>query len=213
MSKQFENRLIPATQQVATASDSGCGHKKKALRPVCRLAEQHCANWCHGGICEGADTDPKTGRHFRWRAAGGFCLLALGGRCPYFESAILPMEKRKEWPTPLQGEAFRKGVRLYRGVFPETVIVEPETRKCPACGKRWIEARKRCCELCRIRRRRATELSKKRRWRNKGGGCPPVKEISSALVADPQGINCEVRCGPSAQPEIGPLTVLHGGCP
>jgi hypothetical protein len=204
-----QNPINLATEQVAASPTSGCEHKVKPLRPVCQLAEQYCSNWCHGGVCEGADIDPKTGRHFRWRTIGGFCLLALGGRCSYFESVVLPMGKRKEWPTPVQGEAFRKAARLYHLTFPETVVVEPETRKCPDCGKHRIEARKRCCEPCRIRRRRATEILKKRKWRNKGGGCPPVKEISSALVADPQGINSEFRCGLSAQPEIDPLTVLR----
>ena len=163
-----QNPINPATEQVAAASYSGCGPQVKALRPVCRLAEQYCSNWCHSDVCEGVDIDPKSGRHFRWRAAGGFCLLALGGRCPYFESAVLPMEKRKDWPTPLQGEAFRKAARLYHLAFPETTIVEPETRKCPDCGKHRIAARKRCCELCRIRRRRATKTLEQQRRRQKG---------------------------------------------
>jgi hypothetical protein len=77
---RIQNPINLATEQVAASPTSGCGHKVKTLRPVCRLAEQYCSNWCHGGSCEGADIDPKTGRHFRWRAAGGFCLLALGGR-------------------------------------------------------------------------------------------------------------------------------------
>jgi hypothetical protein len=161
-----QREKAPPARAAAPASEYE--HRLKRLRPVYRLAEQRCANWCIGGICEGADIDPKSGRHFRWRAAGWFCLLALGGRCPYFESAVLPMEKRKEWPNPLQGDAFRKAARLYRLAFPETVIVEPETRQCPNCGKHRIEARKRCCELCRIRRRRATKTSEQQRRRQEG---------------------------------------------
>jgi hypothetical protein len=206
MSKHSDSSLSPATPQVATSSSSEVENKVKALRPVCRLAEQYCINWCHGGICEGADIDPKTGRHFRWRAAGCFCLLELGGRCPYFEAAILPMEKRKEWPTPLQGEAFLKGVRLYRGVFPETIPVRSTSRMCPDCGKHPVEYRKRCCLECRIRRRKASDSANHRNWRIETGQRHTVKEISSALVADPQGMKSEVRCGLSAQSEIRPLT-------
>jgi hypothetical protein len=195
-----------ATQATADFS-SECGRKVKALRPVCRLAEQYCINWCHGGICEGVDINPQTGRHFRWRAAGGFCLLALGGRCPYFEAAVLPMETRKEWPTLIQGEAFRKAARLYHLTFPETVVVEPTTRKCPDCGKGFVQPKKQYCAKCRIRRRKATDALNHRNHRKQAAERHTKEEISSALVADPQAMNSEVRCGLSAWPEITPLTV------
>src|SRR5215475_6466224 len=87
---------------------------------VYKMAQAHCANLQRDGTCEGVDVDLRTGRHFRWRRAGCPCLLALDQRCPYFEQCVLPMETRDRWPTPIQGEAFRKAARLYHTVFPET---------------------------------------------------------------------------------------------
>jgi len=152
---------------LAKTLDRGSGK----LRSVYRLAEQHCANWCRGGTCEGAGVDLKTGRHFRWRRAGCPCLLALDQRCPYFETAVLSMERRgeKDWPTVTQGVAFREAARLYHVIFPETVGVEPATRKCPDCGKNRIGPRKRCCEECRIRRLRSAQTKAKQTWRKKRG--------------------------------------------
>jgi hypothetical protein len=93
------------------------------LRSVCKLAEEHCANLDRNGCCKGVDFAPKTGRHFRWRKAGCECLLTLRQRCPYFETAVLPMEKRRErdWPTIAEYAAFQAGAKIYHRVFQLTV--------------------------------------------------------------------------------------------
>lgn len=142
-------------------------HNIRQLRPVYRLAEEHCANWCRGGLCEGAATD-RTGRHLRWRTAGTPCLLGLGQRCPYFEHWVLPMDKRKEtdWPTFEEGVAFRGASRIYRLAFLPETLVEPRNRLCPDCGKYSLNPRQRCCSLCRKRRRRVTNTASQQKWRS-----------------------------------------------
>jgi hypothetical protein len=188
--KPMDKSFVPQTPIIAAVAQAvarSCSeHNDGKLRLVYRLAEGHCMNFLRGGTCEGADTDPRTGRHLRWRQAGGRCLLGLDCRCPYFEQAILPMESRKEWPTPLQGEAFRKAARLYHSVFPETVVTTPEVRKCPDCGKRSVEPRKRYCAECRTRRRKATDSENHRNHRKQVIERHTVKQIRSSLVADPQ---------------------------
>jgi hypothetical protein len=164
-------RNIPATEINGKAKPpSANGHTGK-LGGVYQQAKAHCANYCRDGTCVGTDCDLKTGRHFRWRAEGARCLLALDQRCPYFEESVLPMEKRREkdWPTFAQGEAFRKAARLYHDTFPETVPVQLADRMCPDCGKRRIEPRKRCCSECRIRRRKATNAANQRKWQKSQG--------------------------------------------
>jgi hypothetical protein len=165
------------------------------LGPVYKLAETHCANWCRGGICEGADVDLKTGRHFRWRRAGCPCLLSTDQRCPYFEQCVLPMEGRKEkdWPTFAQGEAFRKAARLYHAAFPETVTHPPDIRKCPDCGKRPVEPRKRYCSECRNRRRKATDAGNHRNWRKTTDHRHTVNENGSSLGAASRGAILDTR--------------------
>jgi hypothetical protein len=155
------------------------------LRPVYRMAEQHCANWCRGGTCVGVGFDIYTQRHFFITKEGSPCLLRLDRRCPYFELSVLPMEKRREkdWPTFAQGEAFREAGRQYHLAFPETAIVEPTTRRCPDCGKHRIEPRKRCCAQCRNRRRKATDSANHRNWRKERGRRHTVNENGSSLRA------------------------------
>jgi hypothetical protein len=182
------------------------------LRPVYRLAEAHCANWCRDGSCKGIDFDlQRGGRPFFNPALGGRCLLALDKRCPYFEEAVLPMETRREWPTPLQGEAFRKAARLYHSVFPETILVEPTTRKCPDCGKHQIGPRQRCCGGCRIRRARAKKTVRQRKWRQKAGDCRRFNEIRSSLRADSQGSFSNTRLIDPRKPSLASQTVYMEG--
>jgi hypothetical protein len=179
------------------------------LRPVYKLAEKYCANWCKGGICEGAEVDLKTGRHFRWRRAGCPCLLGLDQRCPYFEQSVLPMEQRKErdWPAFAEGEAFRKAARLYHSVFPETATVTPEVRKCPDCGKRSVEPKKQYCVQCRIRRRKATDSGNHRNWRKQTVQRHTKDENGSSLGAASRGTISDVRYPLSGTPNFDPLTV------
>ena len=105
-----------------TKTQASCCSRQE-LRSVCKLAEEHCANLERNGCCEGLDFAPETGRHFRWRKPGCECLLALRQRCPYFETAVLPMEKRKErdWPSAAEYEAFQTGAEIYHRVFQLTV--------------------------------------------------------------------------------------------
>ena len=216
-------------QQIDLSYSTGNGHssqgsrvpptppsngKDRKLLPVYRLAEQHCANWCRGGTCVGVGFDICAQRYCRITKEGGPCLLALGQRCPYFEKSVLPMETRgeKDWPTVVQGAAFREAARIYHLTFPETVAVQPTTRKCPDCGKHRIGPRKRCCVECRIRRRRASDTTKKRKWRNKGGHCPPVKENGSSLGADSRGANSKPAIIYQAHPILSPkLYYVAGG--
>ncbi len=173
---------------------SANGHAQK-LRSVFYQAKTHCVNFCSDGTCLGTGVDLLTACHFRWQKAGSRCLLALGQRCPYFEESVLPMEKRgeRDWPTFTQGKTFREAAQLYREAFPETVVVQPITRRCPDCGKHRIEPRKRYCAKCRIRRRKVTDTAKKRRWRNKGGQCPPVKQNGSSLGAASRATDSSTR--------------------
>jgi hypothetical protein len=134
------------------------------LRSCFLIAQRHCANFCRGGLCSGLDFR-SDGSALFFRKAGCPCLLQLGQRCPYFETAVLPMERRAAWPTPREGEVFREAARTYRLAFPETVVIEPATRKCPDCGKRFVEYRKRYCLECRKRRRKATNAAVNRNWR------------------------------------------------
>jgi hypothetical protein len=186
------------------------------LRPVLRLAEQHCVNWCRGGTSEGLDFDLENGgRLFRRWKAGGRCLLAFDQRCPYFEEAVLPMGKRgeRDWPTFAQGEAFRKAGQLYREAFPETPV-QPAGRMCSDCGKHPLGPRKRCCAECRIRRRKATNAANQRNWQKKGGHPNTVKENGSSLGAASRGADLDTRwegCdGQSNRRGLsGPLPVYH----
>lgn len=177
-----QNVINSDANQASGTVNSECQHNVRKLRPVYRLAKQHCANWDRRG-CEGADVDPKTGRHFRWRAAGSFCLLALGGRCPYFESTILSLAKRRErdWPatTFAPWSVFQKAVRLYHECFPEVAappILEStpggqagferemarrsqlDKRKCLVCGKRSAQPGEQPCPRCRSRQGREASM-------------------------------------------------------
>jgi hypothetical protein len=174
------------------------------LQSVYRQAKEHCANWCRGGTCVGVGFDIYTQRHFFITKEGSPCLLGLGRRCPYFELSVLPMEKRKEtdWPSFKQGEEFRKAARLYHLIFPETEIVEPETRKCPDCGKHRIGPRKRCCTECRNRRRKATNAANQRKWQKRRAHPNTVKQIRSSLGADSRAANSNTRYGLSAHPSF-----------
>lgn len=157
------------------------------FRPVYQLAEKYCANFCRAssqpgapacGTCEGLDFDLKNGgRLYRRWTAGRRCLLAFEQRCPYFEEAILSMEKRggRDWPTSEEGkrlldkESFLKAARLYRETFPEIVVRNfLADRKCPDCGKGSVEPRKQYCAKCRTRRLRLAQTKAKRTWRQKG---------------------------------------------
>jgi hypothetical protein len=172
--------------------DRDTRHLAQKLCSVYKLAETYCANWCRGGSCEGAGFD-STGRHIRWRKAGQPCLLGLGQRCPYFETAVLPMERRSVWPTTTQGEAFRKTAGLYHSAFPETEAAEPEIRKCPDCGKRSVEPRKRYCTQCRNRRRKVTDAESHRKWRKSEALRHTVKQNGSSLGAASRGAISDVR--------------------
>jgi hypothetical protein len=196
---------------------SGNGHSAQGKRvnpdlwPVYKLAEAHCANWCKGGFCKGADVDLKTGRHFRWQRAGCSCLLAVGQRCPYFEESVLPMEKRSErdWPSFAMGDAFRKVARLYHEAFPETVAIQSENRKCPDCGKGSVEPKKQFCAKCRIRRRRAANATNQRNWRKQAAHRNTKDEIGSGLGAASRGANSNTRYPLSGNPVLG--TQLYYG--
>src|SRR5258708_390394 len=160
--------------------------KPSKLRSVYSQAKQHCANWCRGGTCVGVGFDIYTGRHFFITKEGSPCLLGLDQRCPYFEKRVLPMETRREkdWPTVVQGAAFREAARIYHLTFPETVAVQPTTRKCPDCGKHRISPRKRCCTECRMRRRKTTDAVNHRNWRKEGAPRHTVNQNGSSLGAD-----------------------------
>jgi hypothetical protein len=179
------------------------------LKAVCRLAEEYCANWWRGSLCQGADVDLRTGRHFRWRAAGNPCLLGLGLRCPYFEQSVLPMEKRKEnaWPTLREGMTFREAAPTYRRLFLPETLVERLERLCPDCGKHPIGPKKRCCEKCRQRRRRESDAVNHRKWRKASPQRHTVTENGSSLGAASQGTISDVRYGLSAHPDFDLKTV------
>jgi hypothetical protein len=181
-------------------------HCHSKLRPVYKLAQEHCANWQRDGSCVGVNLDVRTGRHFRWLRAGCRCLLSAYQCCPYFEESVLPMEKRSLWPTSAQGEAFRKAARLYHSVFPETIVVL-EIRKCPDCGKRPVEARKRYCSECRKRRRKSTDADNHRNWRKAAAQRHTVKQNGSSLGAASRGTVFNTRCPLSDNSNFDPLTV------
>jgi hypothetical protein len=166
---------------------NGTDHDWK-LRPVYRQAEAHCANWCKGGTCAGIAFN-ETGRGIWNGILVGRCLLLSGQRCPYFEEAVLPMEKRKEddWKPFAAGRIFREAAKLYHETFPETAAVEATTRKCPDCGKHRIEARKRCCAKCRIRRRKLTKADYQRKWRKEAVQRSTVNGNGSSPRATSQG--------------------------
>jgi hypothetical protein len=182
------------------------------LRPVYRMAEQHCANWCRGGTCVGVGFDIYTQRYYRITNEGDRCLLALDQRCPYFEKSVLPMEKRgeRDWPTFIGGQAFREAARLYHSVFPETVAVPPTTRKCPDCGKHRIGPRKRCCAECRNRRRKATDAENHRIWRKETAQRHTVNENGSSLVADSRGTNSKPATVYQPTPFLGAKLYYEG---
>jgi len=185
---------------VASASneangDSAQGLRVSLLKPVYAAAEDHCSNFCRNGCCQGLDFDP-TGRSVFWRKSGERCLLALGQPCPFFETAVLPMQKRTLWPTSAQGAAFAEAARLYRSTFlpPETAspIQTPE-RMCPDCGKHRIEPRKRCCVECRIRLRKATDAVNHRDWRKTAGQRHTVNGNGSSPRAASRAASSDTR--------------------
>lgn len=192
--------------------DSAQGSRvSRKLQLVHKLAKQDCANWCRDGTCQAIDFDSKSGRPFFWRKSGGQCLLSLDQRCPYLEAAVLPMERRKEtdWKPFARGVAFREAAKLYHSVFPETVPPTVEVQKCPDCGKRSVEPRKRYCSACRNRRRKATNAENNRNWRKSTGQRDTVKENGSALGAASRAADSDTRYVDPPEPISG-AKVYHG---
>jgi hypothetical protein len=119
------------------------------------------------------------------------------------------MEKRgeRDWPTPLQGQAFREAARLYHATFPETAPPPVEIRKCPDCGKRSVEPRKRYCSECRKRRRKATNSSNLRKWRKTAGHRNTVNGNGSSSRAASRGSVLDTGYPLSGTLNFAPLTV------
>jgi len=102
------------------------------------------------------------------------CLLAQRGvRCSYFESAVLPLSKRKaayaDVPNQYWARAKVDGMR------------EDAAERVCACGNA-LAARERVCERCKIRRRRESYRAYKRKVR-----CPQLRAKSSSQVLGAQG--------------------------
>jgi len=102
------------------------------------------------------------------------CLLAQRGvRCSYFESAVLPLSKRKaayaDVPKHYWARAKVDGMR------------EDAAERVCACGNALAD-RERVCERCKIRRRRESYRAYKRKVR-----CPQLRAKSSSQVLGAQG--------------------------
>jgi hypothetical protein len=137
------------------------------VQPV-SLARNHCANWIGHGTCVGTDVDLKTGRQSRWRPEGSPCFVTEVRRCPYLESAVLPMAAASwNWKSSLEGTAFRNAADQYRIQIVKEKPSKPAIRKCPDCQQNTISLRQRFCGECKAKRKTTTETASKRKWREK----------------------------------------------
>ena len=111
------------------------------------LAHKHCSNFSDGQ-CAGVDFR-KNGSLFRFRKEGERCLLKDGRRCSFFETAVLPIRSRKEWPDEEVRKGFLVGAAQYDRDFihdaPQTRI----KRKCIRCGRTMWSAMQLCTH-CRV---------------------------------------------------------------
>lgn len=92
--------------------------------------------------------------------------------CDYFETAVLPLVDII--PYPYKGDELRAAKEDYRercGVLTR----DRAARHCPECGDP-LPKRKRFCEACSIRRRRATYRENKK----KGMAIPQLSLVSSS---------------------------------
>jgi hypothetical protein len=118
------------------------------------LAKNHCANWLIDGACNGVDFKRPALKQIRFLPEGTRCLLALGKRCSYFETAVMPM-KDWEWKDAEEGRKFKEGVNRYirmhlrKETMPD---LPPRERKCPDCGNRIGFRMRYCADCARIRK-------------------------------------------------------------
>lgn len=117
-----------------------------------QFAKQECANY-REGLCSGiAITDE--GRLLRFQPVSP-CTLPEGKACIYFERWVLPMGNDKSTVVGLARAKEQEEAKwLY---YHETGRLNiSESRRCPVCGQREVQARERMCYVCRELRRRQT---------------------------------------------------------
>ena len=129
-----------------------------------QLATGYCAN-CHNGICTGTQTN-LDGTQSRFLPEGSSCLLfgATPSSCAYLEEYVAPMAGWT-WKNPREGALFGNAIAAYRIRFAGERPSDPAIRRCPDCRNNTVGPRQRYCEECKIRRRRTTMASAKRKRR------------------------------------------------
>jgi len=92
------------------------------------------------------------------------CAVYLGGRCAWFEKAVLPLADREPERFGAASTAYLKQALLlgFRGAS------TAGANRCNSCGAA-IAPRRRLCDVCRERRRKASYRVSRRRKRRKGG--------------------------------------------
>lgn len=115
------------------------------MNPI-QAARKYCdcllANDCCLGITPNDDLSLR-----RFRKENLPCLLASSKcqRCEHFESSILPMERRSEWPSKLAQDDFLEAAHTYRM---QSGALSQADRICPKCNERALESRQRLCYIC-----------------------------------------------------------------
>lgn len=130
----------------------------------CLLTDDLCL-----GITANDDLSPK-----RFRKEWLPCLLTAGKcqRCEHFESSILPMERRTEWPAKHDGEEFREAAHTYR--MTSGALAQAD-RICPECNERALNPRERLCYICSKKR----QLESKRLSASKSRNTVETKNVDS----------------------------------
>lgn len=110
------------------------------------------------------------GKHFGEQP----CRLAGGGRCAYFEAAVLPLaeafpDRYGDAAKAYWKRAAEDGGLEHRAVRQFQEAVDSGPRMCPQCGAH-LAKRKRYCDGCRKARKRAAVRAAVSRHRNGGDG-------------------------------------------
>jgi hypothetical protein len=127
-----------------------------------QAAKEHCANWdC--GACLGMyyknDLSVDWSRH----SPRSRCLLAEGRRCPYFEEIIIPMRMSRDTAqAKTRADKKHAAVEAYLRLHQLAPSKTKAKRMCFECRRVEVEGKKRFCQKCGQRRKRASYRHSKR---------------------------------------------------
>lgn len=124
--------------------------KPKVRNALTRFARKYCATFDSGeGLC----------------SLGGTCKLMLGKKCGYFKGSVFSI-CNPGYKFATETKLFPKLFELYSKLDHSLRIKDAVIKMCPDCGSVELKPRRKYCQECSEKRKRATERKSREKARS-----------------------------------------------